>query len=197
MGEIEIVKNEGQVSYESIHELLYAAHSDNRENGFHVKTAELPAQELQAKLGSDGACFVAMDQETLVGVSAVRFVARKKWFGNMTVADQIFVGVHPSYRGRHVSTMLHKAIVEYSREKGISVIEIQTAYNNRNMQQACIKWGFYYMDFFALPKLDHYTVSMCKWIDGKAPNALKRWWHYQLKKWKTILAYKPGKLSRF
>ena len=194
---LEITEKDDRVSFEQIHRLLYEAHSGNRKNGFHVNTAEMSPEALRDHIGEEGKCFVALDDNKLAGVTAVRIIERNRWYSKGRIADQILVGVLPPYKGMHISTALHGKAVEFARTAGVTKIELQTAYDNTKMQKACKKWGFEYVGFKAMKGLDHYTVTLCKWLSDEHPSALACRAHYHYQKYKTLLLYKPGKLPRF
>lgn len=197
MSQIIIIEKPDQISYEQIHELLYEAHAVNREIGFYVKTAYMSASELEAHVGADGKCFVAMDGDKLAGVIAGRIVNRDKWFARESFVEQILLAVHPSYRGRHIGTALHEKLVAFTEERGLRIIETQTAHKNKAAQSADKKWGFRPIGYYALPGLDHYTVCLYKWIHNDGPSALNCRLHFIKTKANTILRYKPGKIPRF
>ena len=195
MGEIQIIQKPEMVSYDDIHELIYLAHDSNRKKGFHVKTAEMSGKELENHIG-DGICFVAMDNDRLIGVTAVRVISRNTRFAKGKIADQILVAIHPDYTGKHISSNLHKAVVRYSEKKGLAQIELRTAADNLKMQKACIKWGFRYVDFKAYSGIDHYTVVMMKWLVNR-PSPLKINCYYTIKKIFVKTRYKAGRVKRF
>jgi len=193
---IEIMERPKWISYSDIHELLYKAHEQNRENGLWVKTAGFTPEELEKHIGSEGKCFVAIDGKKPVGVMAVRLIDRNKWYAKNKVADQVLVGVLPEYTGRHISTALHEKVIEFAKKTGVGQIEVRTAYINKNMQKACIKWGFCYVDFFAAKDYTYYIVSLSKWL-GKCP--FPKIWiriRYIMKKTLVKLIYKPGRIRR-
>ncbi len=195
MEEIKILNKPDSITYEDIHNLIFLAHQSNRKNGFRVKTAEMNGKELKAHIGDDGKCFVAMDGERLVGVTAVRVVERNNRYARGKIADQILVAVHPDYVGMHTSTKLHEALIQYCKENGLMQIELRTADKNLRMQAACLKWGFKYVDFKAYFGLDHYTVVMMKWLETP-PNDIRIKTYYYLKKTYIKLKFKPGRIQR-
>ncbi|MBR1456674.1 MAG: GNAT family N-acetyltransferase [Oscillospiraceae bacterium] len=196
MGTITVCERPETVSFEAIHRLLYAAHAANREAGLHVKTAELPADELEAQLGGDGRCFVALDGDEPVGVTAVRILERKRWYAKGRVADQIFVAVLPAYAGRQISSRLHDRVVAFARENGLGQIELRTASANAAMQRACAAWGFRRVDYAAFRGVDHYTVILHKWLDGCPYPAWETELRFALKKRLVRLRFKPGRVPR-
>lgn len=194
---IEIVVRPEWITYDDIHTLLFKAHETNRKEGFHVKTADMDAQILEQYIGKNGACFVALDGEKLVGCTAVRIVSRNNRFASGPVADQILVAVLPEYSGNHVSSALHEKIVAFAKEHGLSQIELRTAADNHKMQRACLKWGFRYINFAAYSNIDHYTVVMMKWLIENPYSEKRLNLLYGMKKVYIKVRYKPGGVKRF
>lgn len=195
-GEINIVERPEWISYDEIHSLLFVAHEDNRNEGFHVKTAEMTGEELEKHVGDNGVCFVALDGNKLVGVTAVRIVKRHNKFADGNVADQILVAVLPDYTGRKISSALHEKVIAFAETHGLSIIELRTADQNIKMQTACLKWGFHYIDYVAYPNIDHYTVVMMKWL-SESPSVKLMKFRYQMKRICIRVRFKPGKVKRF
>lgn len=165
MKEIQIMERPEAMSYDAIHDVIYAAHEQNRREGFHVKTAEMSGDEIREHIGPNGRCFVAMDGEKIVGVTAVRIIHRNNHFAKGKVADQILIAVLPAYSGKHISSKLHQKVLEFAREKDLKQVELRTAFNNKKMQRTAQKWGFQHINFVAYKGLDHYTVVMMKWLN--------------------------------
>jgi len=67
MSNIKIIEKPEWITYDEIHNLLYAAHESNREKGVNVATATMSGNELEEYLGAKGKTFVALDGEKLVG----------------------------------------------------------------------------------------------------------------------------------
>lgn len=178
------------VTYEDIHNLLAVAHEENRRQGFVVKTSEMDAEALEKHIGPEGRCFVALDGDQLVGVTAVRIVSRSRRFVKGRVADQILSAVRPGYTGMRISSSLHEQVIAFAREHGLNQIEFRTAENNHKMQKVGLKWGFHYVDFVLYPNQDHYTAVLSKWLDGCPYSAGLLKGYYELKKAYTKFRWK-------
>lgn len=197
MEEIRIVSKPDSVSYEDIHNLLYLAHENNRKNGLHIKTADMTGDELKAHVGAEGECYVALDGDRLVGVTAVRIVERNYHFAKGRVADQILIAVHPDYVGKHISSHLHNEVVQFCKKNGLTRIEIRTAEKNQKMQSIELRWGFSYVNFVHYSNLDHNTVVLMKWLDNKQrPSSVRLKTYYTLRKMYVKARYKAGKMKR-
>ena len=194
---ITIMEKPDWISFDDIHELLYLAHTENREKrGFHVRTAEMTGAELEARIGSRGKCFVALDEKKLVGTASYRIVDRNYWFVKGPVADRILVAVHPDYQRKHIASSLRDTVQKSVIENGFHYIESATAEANKPVRDACQKDGFRYVDL-QVPTSDHYNVVMLKWLDGCPYPKWRTDAHYAWKRLGKKLKYKPGKIKRF
>ncbi len=196
-GYITIMEKPDWITFDDIHDLLYRAHSVNREKrGFHVPTAEADGNQLKQMLGEKGKCFVALKGDKLVGTSSYRILKRNYWCASGEVVDRILIGVLPEYQGCHIAPMLFKTIENEAKENGFKYIETRTAEANEIMQSINLKDGHRYIGF-SVPKSDHYNVIMLQWLED-CPYPL--WYtnlRYQIKKATMKMKYKPGRIPRF
>ncbi len=196
MSDIVIMEKPENVSYETIHQVLYAAHESNRQQGIVVHTALMSAEEIREHIGPEGKCFVAMDGDKVVGTVSYAVRQRNKWYHKGPVVDRVLAGVLPEYKGRHISTLLFQKVSEEAAANGYYVIESRTAENNVIVQKINLKDGFRYVNFFAT-KADHYSVTMMQWLDGCPSPTWKTDLAFRLRRLITKLRYKPGKIKRF
>ena len=154
------------ISYDDIHDLLWASNADNREKGFVLRTSELSGEMLQQRIGKDGYCFVAMDGEKLVGTLSIRFVERHTWYADGHIPDYILAGVLPEYRGKHINAELSNMVFQRIKELGYQIIELDTAEDNDYAINVYEHYGFKKVDFKPTKNGDHYRVVMAKWIDN-------------------------------
>lgn len=194
---IDIVLKPDWISYDDIHNLLFIAHENNRNNGFHVKTADMDASSLEEHIGLDGECYVALDGEKLVGVTAVRIVERNNRYSKGPVAAQILSAIHPDYQGQGISSSFHERVIAFAKKFKLTQIEGRVASKNTKIQKALLKWGFRYVDFVTYSNIDHYTIVMLKWLDDTPISDIKLKIHYIIKKIYVIFRFRPGKIKRF
>lgn len=190
---IKVIQKPKEVPYTVIHDVLWAAHEENRKNGLYIKSADFSPEEIEQHIGKDGVCFVALDDDDrVVGTSSVRAVTRKKWYARGRVFVDVLDGVLPKYQGQHIKSMLDQAIEEYARSQGIKVIEFRTAEANTARQQIGLHEGYRMVDFFAGRGLDHYTVVMVKHLKGwRLPKPLTDIL-FAAKKASVKLTFRPG-----
>ncbi len=112
------------------------------------------------------------------------------------VVDRILAAVLPEYKGRHISTMLFKKVVEDAKNGRYKYIESQTAEHNDIVQKINLKDGYKYIAFTAPPS-DHYNVIMLQWLDKCPYSDIVLKLHYGLQKLYIKTRFKPGRKKRF
>ena len=196
MGEIVIMEKPDWITYDDIHQLLYAAHESNREKGFNVETAEMNGEELEKHLGEHGKTLVALDGDKLVGTVSYRVLHRDLWCMKGDVGSYVLLGVLPEYKGQHIAAELTKKAGEELVALGCKCTECRTAEDNEIVQKMCLKKGYVYVDFLST-KTDHYTVHMLRWL-GECPYSKFRiGFHYRMRRFLIKLRYKRGRIKRF
>ena len=168
MEEIKYMEKPDWVSWEDIRQCLYLAHQVNRKRGFNMLSQDMSAEELQKKLEFGGHCFVALDNEKLVGVTTLRFFKSRRWWAwGKTVAYPGLDGVLKEYQGTDVFIVLEdmrKAVIKAS---GVRIIQTNTAEENTVVLRKLKKKGWKYVQYSATGKgADHYSIIMVKWLDG-------------------------------
>ena len=199
---ITVIEKPEEISFDQIHEVLWAANQRNRDDGFYLSTASMPGEKLKERIGDDGKCFVALaataeEDPEIVGTISVRFFNSRRWYAKGRIADYMLAGVIPSWQGKHINSMLAEKVFEAAREAGCKVIELDTAVTNKHAIAVYKHQGFRLVSFKANPGGDHYSVIMARWLD-KCPYSQARCrLRYMLKKCMITLRYKPDKKKRF
>lgn len=196
MSQIMIIEKPETVSFDEIHEVLWKANEENRDNGFILATSNLSGEQLAARIGDKGKCFIALDGEKIVGTISVRFVNRNRWYYKGEIPDYMLAAVLPEYQGQGINSLLSEKVFEYVREKGYPCIELDTAENNKHAIEVYRHQGFDLAEFRAFPDVDHYSVVMVKWFNKRPYSNGKRTVMYNLKKTYTKLRYTTGKKKR-
>ena len=180
-------------AYNDIHDLLWQANASNREQGFHLRTAEYTEQELKNKIGEDGKTFLAMDEEVIAGTISVRYVKRNKWYYKGVLPDYIFAAVAPGYQGQGVNSLLSEAVFNEVKNKGYKAIELETASRNAHAIAVYKHLGFKLVDFVHRGKADHHSVVMIKWFENQPYSELKRKVNFMIRKVKTVIKFSMHK----
>lgn len=197
MEEIIIKEKPDYISFDEIHKVIYSAHEENIKNGLCMRTATLTGDELKKRIGNDGVCFVALDGEKVVGTMSVRFVQRQTWYAKNIIPDCILVGIIPEYRGKHIGSMLEQKMLEYVKNQGYKLIELDTAENNTHAINVYKHQGYKLVDYHAYEGVDHYSVVMVKWIDKCPYIDMYCKIRYYTRRTLIKLRYKKGRIKRF
>lgn len=196
MSKIKIIEKPENVPFDMIHDLLFAAHKVNRDAGINMSTAMLTGEEIENRIGKDGKCYIALENEKIVGTLSVRIVVRNTWYAKGQVPDYMLAGVLPEYQGRHINSRLAEKVFDFAREKGYPLIELDTAENNVRAIKAYKRQGFKPVSY-KRPNSDHYSVVMVKWFSECPYSDLYCKFRFNLKKIFVRIRYKTGKIKHF
>lgn len=186
------------VSYDEIHEVLYAAHAVNRAKGMNMHNAELSGEELKESIeGKNGKCYVAMDGDRVVGTTSYELRSRNRWYAKGTIPYLTKAGVLPEYNGKGVYKTLAKYRDEEVAKLDCSVSEFDTAEHNDRIQEIWAKKGARKVSFIAPKDADHYSVVIAYWPKGCPYSKLYCALRFTLKKWYVKLRYRVGGQKRF
>lgn len=197
MDTIQVLEKPESISFDEIHRVLWDANRNNREKGFELKTASMSGQELKARIGEKGKCFIAVDGNRIVGTLSARILQKNTWYYTGELVDYMLAGVIPEYQGKHINTMLANLLFSFAKDNHYSAIELDTAADNNHAINVYKHQGFIPVDFVAKKNLDHYSVIMMKWLD-KCPYSLRYIkFRYDIKRLAVLVRYKKGKIKRF
>ena len=198
MPEIVIREMPEDMSYDVIWDVLHKAHEDNIRRGIVFRTMTYTPDGLKTLVREEhhGKTFVAMDGDQVVGTTTCWPEERHRWYHNGPNLKWMLLGILPSHRGKHITSMLYQAVEKEARDTGLPVIIFDTAENNTRMIQTAEHLGFRKVDFRVF-KVDHYSVVFAKWL-GECPfsNTVCKL-QYTLRRLVLILRFKPGRVSRF
>ena len=168
MEEIIFMEKPDWVSWDDIHQCLYKAHQVNRIHGFNMLSQDMSGEELKNKLEGNGHCFVALDNEKLVGVATVRFFKSRRWWAwGKTVAYNGLDGVLKEYQGTDVFIGLQQMRNAAIKKSGVRIIQSNTAEENTLILRRVKKMGGKFVQYSATGKgADHYSIIMARWLDG-------------------------------
>jgi len=159
---MEIKEKPDSVSWEEIHKILWTAHTANRENGIQMQYASLSVRDLKEKFEGNAKIYVAIENDIIVGCSAIQVRNCSLWCGSGKYAYLCLAAVLPNYQGRGVyQALFEKRIEEVFRLK-LDRVVFDTHEYNRRMISIAENNGFRKV---ALRKYgDHYSVVMVKWL---------------------------------
>lgn len=161
---IQIIEKPDWVSWDEIHNVLWEAHSDNRDKGVVMRYPSLTGDEIRQRIEGKGKMLVAIDKEKVVGTAAIVRKAAKYWCGKGDYAYICFASVLPEYNGRGIYKALDLKREEIAHSMGLNRMLGDTHKNNTHRLVIAKKAGYRFVDY----KLygNHYNVVMVKWLDG-------------------------------
>ena len=195
--ELIIIEKPQNLSWEEIHNVLWAAHARNREKGIFMKYPSLSGDEIRKRVENNGHCFVALLDGKIVGTCSFRIQKRASWYTKgQEVAYYMMEGILPEYQGKGIYGRMMEYRERYVKNMGVHLVEMDTAQNNKEIQSIVLRHGFKYVRLHSYSFGKHYSVVMAKWLEG-CP-----WpeWYCKLRFYasslKTKLKYKPGHIKR-
>lgn len=163
---IKIIEKPEWVSWEEIHNLLWTAHAENRNNGVIMRYPSLSGEEIKNKIDGNGKMLCAIVDGKLAGTAAIMTKKVKYWYNKEPeiVAYLCFASVLPEFAGKGIYRKLNMTREKEARSMGYKRIMFDTHENNVHKIQVDKNNGFKLVDY----KLygEHYNVVMVKWIDG-------------------------------
>lgn len=165
MGEVRIVEKPSEISWDAIHEILLAAHSDQNKDGGTQTSAYLTGEELKERVG-DGKCFIALLNDKVVGTASVNIRERNFWYNKGKIAYYCFDAIIPDYQGLGIYSMLDAVRDEFVRASEINVIYTSTSYRNKKMQDIKRRQGYRLVGFHAFKDTNYYSVTFARWLNG-------------------------------
>ena len=190
---IQIIEKPDWVSWEDIHQVLWAAHADNRNNGVVMRYPSLSGEEIRKKIEGNGKMLCAIVDGKLVGTAAI---IRKKatiWYGEGTYAYVCFASVLKEYNGKGIYKSLDLRREELAVSMGLDMMIGDTHEGNVHRLAIAKKAGYKFVDFKFYN--DHYNVVMVKWLNGCPYSSFRC--KYEFLKRKLIVKAKRSLKSLF
>lgn len=192
LSQIQIMEKPDWVSWEEIHDIIYAAHESNREKGLDIRNAHLSGDELKESLGPEGVCFVALDGDKVVATSSVAFHTLNTWYcRGQKVGYGTLSAVLPEYKGKHLFTELEKVRIEYARKKGCPGFYVKTAEDNTKRRSIAKKDGYFEVAIGRTSFNPHNYLTIYKWLEGRPYPVcyirLRFFWTWLILKTKLVL----------
>lgn len=197
---IQIVEKPDWVTWDDIHNVLVAAHAENRKNGIIMAFSVKPGDEIKEIIGKEGVMLIALDGNKVVGTAGLEIKQENRWYYHGKCAYQVFASVLPDYRGHGIYKSLSVIRDKKAKERNISVLIGATHENNKRRFTIWKEEGFKFVEFRA--GTDHYNVIAAKWLNGDCPYSdFYRKLRFNLSKWYYKTRYKidekKGLVRRF
>lgn len=183
---IHIIEKPDWVSWDDIHQVLYASHEVNRKRGMYFATAELSGDKLRDAVG-DGKCFVAIDGDKVVGTCSVKIKNLHRWFAKGPTAYYMYSGILPEYQGQGIYSLLEDARDRYVDENHIEVIYVYTSEGNFKQIKQKLSRGFQRAGVSASRNTQYYSILLVRW--KTPPPSWYVQFRFQLSKCITLLRY--------
>lgn len=176
-----IIEKPDWITWDSIHDVIWESHAENRRNGVVMRYPSLPGDEIKEKLGKDGTMLVAIDKEgVLVGTAAMMPKNITVWFGKHVFAYCCFASILPQYNGKGIYKEMCHVQEMMAAERGIDKMLFDTHEKNVQIIRHAIRAGYKFVDFKYYK--DHYNVVLVKWLDGCPYSDLRCKFEFMLRK---------------
>lgn len=153
------------LSWDTIHDVIWASHKENRDNGVIMSYPSLSGDKIKQKLGEDGKMLVALNtRDELVGTAAIIPKESTLWFGRFIFAYCCFAAILPEYNGKGIYKEMCRVQEEMAKEMGLSMMLFDTHEKNFHNLDNSVKAGYRFVDMKYYN--DHYNVVMVKWLNG-------------------------------
>jgi GNAT superfamily N-acetyltransferase len=177
------------ISWDSIHEVIWEAHAENRAKGIVMLFPSLAGDEIREKVEGKGKMIVALEGDTLVGTAAIIYRNQSLWCGGGKYAHCCFDAVCPEYKGRGIYKRLCLYREEIARADGVSRMSLDTHERNKREIDMVLRNGFIKVSYKNCK--DHFNVMFVKWLDGCPYSriwcAVRYYWRKLLVRSKRIL----------
>jgi GNAT superfamily N-acetyltransferase len=163
---IQIIEKPDWVTWDEIHNILWKAHAENRENGIVMRYASLSGEEIRQRIEDRGKLFCAIVNNKVVGTGALVVRHYFLWFtkGYEPFGYMCFASVLPEYTGKGIYKYLILKREQFCREKGINRMMFDTHERNIHTRKILEKNNFKPVNYSFYK--DHYNLVMVKWLDG-------------------------------
>ena len=160
---IQIIEKPDWVSWDEIHDVLWAAHKENRQKGINMRLPTMTGEELRKFIEGRGKMFVAMDGERVIGTLAFIVKEGNKWYNRGRYCYSCLGSVLPESNSKGVFRALMKSIVDAAEESGLNVFIHDTNENNARIQRIIAQRGHVLVGYKACN--DHYNKIYAKWLN--------------------------------
>lgn len=162
--DIQIIEKPDWVTWDEIHDVLWMAHAENRNNGVVMRYPSLSGEEIRQKIEGNGKMLVAMDGNKVIGTAAIIVKAYHLWCGKGDYAYCCFASILPEYNGKGIYKALDLKREEFALSMQLTRMLGDTHENNKHRLDIAKKAGYKFIDYKYYR--DHYNIVMVKWLHG-------------------------------
>lgn len=161
---IQIVEKPDWVSWDEIHQVIWKAHADNRNNCVVMRYPSLSGEEICQKIEGNGKMLCAIADGKVVGTAAIIVKSSHLWCGKGNYAYCCFASVLPEYNGKGIYKALDLKREELALTLQLTRMLGDTHENNKHRLDIAKKAGYKFVDYKYYK--NHYNVVMVKWLNG-------------------------------
>lgn len=191
---IQIIEKPDWVSWESIHDVIWRAHEQNREKGIVMRNPSLEGDEIRQRIEGKGKMFVALDGSIPIGTAAYLVKNASLWCGKGRYGYFCFAALLPSYRKKGIYPKLCEIREEELVKEGIRRIMMDTHEDNKRELTLAKRQGFIPVDLVV--GKDHSNVLLVKWLEGRPYPPFLCWIIFMFKKCLKKAFHKLRKIVR-
>lgn len=181
LAKIHLVEKPDWVSWDEIHDVLWAAHSSNRDKGINMRKPGLAGHEIRDEIEPNGKILVALHQSRVVGTAAIVMKQGKSWYDKGLCGYLCFASLLPEYQGLGIYKELMIQREKFAIEAKVDMLSFDTHVRNKHVIDINKKNGF--VPVAIKPCSDHFNVVMVKWVSECPYSIIERVFRY----WKSIL----------
>lgn len=162
---ITIIERPDTISDIQLCNLIHDAHQVNYDKGLIYGTSKITELEIRNKFERQGTiCFVAMDENDLVGMECVSIIDVKKWYHKGKAAYFELIAIKPGNQGKGIATMLRDRCIEYAKDKGLSFCLSISAEKNEAIRRIYENCDFKKVGYGAGKTNNFYSIFYAKWL---------------------------------
>lgn len=176
-------EKDDSISWDEIQHVIYRSHESNRENGVDIRNAHLSPEEISTSIGSDGKCYVALDNNHVVGTCSIAFKDKNTWYAKGKTAYMTLEAVLPEYKGNHIFKNLSELRNKYLESIGCNMCYMNVAEHNHIRRQIAKREGFIPVGIYFNPYNPHNYLTYCRWFI-KPPFSI---WYIKYKYYSSLL----------
>lgn len=159
-------KPDDAISLDDIQKVISKAHNDNIKKGLIYATATQTTEKLKEKIG-DGVCFIAKENEKLIGTATVCTRDINYWYYHGIVALIKLVAVDPDSKHSKVGTRLIEVCIRQAKENSINVVVTDSAEENIIFRKLANRCGFKAIDYCKYKANNFISTVYALFIDPK------------------------------
>ncbi|MCF0111659.1 MAG: GNAT family N-acetyltransferase [Erysipelotrichaceae bacterium] len=191
---IRVVQKPENVPLQDLLDVMHKAHDAAKTDKLNFPVLTL--EKLSKLVDTGSVCFVAMDEDTVVGTIVCEPQIIDKWYAKGNVMAWRGIAVLPEYKGHHIARQLYDAAVEYAKTQNVEICYMTMSEFNEHHLHVATKYGFQLVEYVTHRKLAHSSNRVAYWIHGCpfTEKEIKKQYRnsYLQAKWEKLTGKKGG-----